>query len=105
MGMNRGDTNNHDAINYGRVEYECKRAHAQVNARTSHTSQPSQIQTPLGTQVNLPSQSGIPPLGLSACCQPAGHGTGVPPTHDWITNFCLRFNSLEEWHSGHMKGS
>ncbi|KAJ7458952.1 hypothetical protein FB451DRAFT_1182536 [Mycena latifolia] len=38
-------------------ESECKRAQAQVNARTSYTSQPSQIQTPLGAQVNLPSQS------------------------------------------------
>ncbi|KAJ6535884.1 hypothetical protein B0H10DRAFT_1972128 [Mycena sp. CBHHK59/15] len=24
--------------------------------------------------------------GLSACRQPAGHGTGVPPTHDRITH-------------------
>ena len=40
----------------------CKRAQVQVNARTSHTSQPTQIQTPLAAQVILPSQSDIPPL-------------------------------------------
>ncbi|KAJ7766557.1 hypothetical protein DFH07DRAFT_769819 [Mycena maculata] len=38
----------------------CKPAQAQVNARTSHTSQPTQIQTPLAAQVTLPSQSDIP---------------------------------------------
>ncbi|KAJ7722220.1 hypothetical protein DFH07DRAFT_783895 [Mycena maculata] len=40
---------------------QATRISLQVNARTSHTSQPTQIQTPLAAQVILPSQSDIPP--------------------------------------------
>ncbi|KAJ7456075.1 hypothetical protein FB451DRAFT_1512395 [Mycena latifolia] len=75
-------------------ESECKRAQAQVNARTSYTSQPSQIQTPLGAQVNLPSQSGKPPNLSVSTTQYAVYS--FPPTWPVYTKLGNWFENYAE---------